>query len=411
MPRRNRIRAGRGNALAEQRASIKLIPREVVDRETEAPEPDAPMESALSVSSTESDWRPRRQVKLIPRDDARLELGEELGTSRRLLPQTPKPVPKQRPQMRTVWEVHDVDVESRSRSPRPVRQPIAARVPLLDSREGGLLRALQTCSAVFVHGLNLEAPNYAGWLSLWREAKKNRRRFGQRRCVSNRHLVFSKDEDLQRTLTGEAKRHEPDRRWNFGSGYSALHADPSVWQELSWIRREFQETLSALSDLFCNELFQLQHLLDEEPRGTLASNILSGRETWAGSRLRHSIYPADGSCTEHTDYGVLTLQQTTGPGLEALLGGSWTPLDPPEGCVTIFAGDMLEVLSNGHVPALRHRVRCKDARQASIIFLQPDRDTVVQPMFNYARGDADDLPRVRYGDWHRRKASLAFGRQ
>eukprot|EP00435_Cladocopium_sp_Y103_P046044 s304_g13.t1 len=136
--------------------------------------------------------------------------------------------------------------------------------------------------------------------------------------------------------------------------------------------------------------------------------VLSDCESWAGSRLRHSVYPAEGSCTEHTDYGLVTLQQSTGLGLEFVSHGCWQPLEPPSGFAVLFAGDMLEILTNGEVPALVHRVSPGDVRQSHIIFLQPDRETLVQPLQSCLRNDGTDLPAVFYGEWHQTKTSLAF---
>mmetsp|Transcript_86320 Transcript_86320/g.279505 ORF Transcript_86320/g.279505 Transcript_86320/m.279505 type:complete len:81 (-) Transcript_86320:50-292(-) len=79
---------------------------------------------------------------------------------------------------------------------------------------------------------------------------------------------------------------------------------------------------------------------------------------------------------------------------------------------------MLERLTNGRLPALLHGVHLgpawaagtATARQSHILFLQPDRDSVVAPLRCYLRGDGTDLAPVRYGDWHKRKAALAHAR-
>ena len=157
-----------------------------------------------------------------------------------------------------------------------------------------------------------------------------------------------------------------------------------------------------------------------EAPGTLGAKVRDGQESWAGTNLRHSVYPAGGSCTEHTDYGVVTVQQSTADGLEGFICGEWQPLQPPEGCALVFAGDMLERLTSGRVRALKHRVCLSSpaasgaqrgapaARQAHILFLQPDKGTVVQPLQRYARGDGTDPQPIKYGDWHRMKSKLAF---
>merc|ERR1712137_1124154 len=89
---------------------------------------------------------------------------------------------------------------------------------------------------------------------------------------------------------------------------------------------------------------------------------------------------------------------------------------------------MLEILTNGHVPALRHRVALVQEserngisplkpgrplpsieRQAHILFLQPDANTWIRPLDTFLRHDGSDRAAVRYGDWHGNKVCLAFG--
>lgn len=161
--------------------------------------------------------------------------------------------------------------------------------------------------------------------------------------------------------------------------------------------------------------------------------LRQGQERWGLSGLRHCIYPGGGTCSQHTDYGVLTLQCSNGPGLEAWVDGCWQKLEPPEGFSLLFAGDMLERFTNGQVKALLHRVRMHEqklpknphcmstsmlslnisscehlVRQSHILFLQPDSDSVVAPLARYCANDGNDLQPVRYGDWHHTKVNLAF---
>eukprot|EP00747_Dinoflagellata_sp_TGD_P025346 gnl/TRDRNA2_/TRDRNA2_131194_c0_seq1.p1 gnl/TRDRNA2_/TRDRNA2_131194_c0~~gnl/TRDRNA2_/TRDRNA2_131194_c0_seq1.p1 ORF type:complete len:104 (-),score=7.47 gnl/TRDRNA2_/TRDRNA2_131194_c0_seq1:86-397(-) len=102
----------------------------------------------------------------------------------------------------------------------------------------------------------------------------------------------------------------------------------------------------------------------------------------------------------------------------------WWSIQTPPGCALLFAGDMLERLTNGKIQALRHRVcidsspaeastqvRPQAARQSHIVFVQPDRNSIIQPLQSYRRGDHTDLEPIKYGDWHKRKSSLAFRRE
>jgi len=293
---------------------------------------------------------------------------------------------------------------------------------------GRLLQALSVCGAVYLEvdshsgtgTARLPDPSYAHWLELWREATAAPPSFWRRDLVSAGHLKFSRGEDLLRTLAGSAKAHVPDVRYNFGLGQAVFRCGAAEWGDLAWIVEGFRGLLDATASLAMQEILAFAGS-DEAAAQSLCAKLRAGREAWGSSRLRHCIYPVNGSCTEHSDYGVITVQQSSSAGLHARIFGKWLALDPPDGCAVAFAGDMLEILTNGRIQALRHRVCLETlpaaasgggcmARQSHILFLQPDRDTVVAPLRCCLRGDGTDLSPIRYGDWHNRKASLAHVR-
>lgn len=305
-------------------------------------------------------------------------------------------------------------------------------VPRIDAwgcHRGRLVEALSICGAVFLEAgppdVWIPNPEFGKWNSLWEEAVNYWPDFSNHYAVRQRLLNFNRAEDLARTLRGDAKSHSPDLRYNFGvTCANALYRTEEEWGSLWWVAENFRATLGAATWLVRQEL---QHLAEHSRHNTLGAKLWNGwGESWTGSRLRHSVYPANGSCTEHTDYGVLTLQQSTSAGLEAFISGTWRQLHAPAGCAVAFAGDMLELLTNGCVPALRHRVCLETAvaveqppysatgkgvvRQSHIIFIQPDKRTVVEPLQVYRRNDGTDMASVKYGDWHNVKASLAFTR-
>lgn len=295
------------------------------------------------------------------------------------------------------------------------------------------MEALSVCGAVFLEassdmvvGSRLPEPEFCWWHELWHEAVTSRSWFQQREPVRQRLLSFNRSEDLARTMQGGEKSHTPDLRYNFGvTCWNALHRGDQEWQDLWWIAKNFRDTLGSATELLRRELLPeleadgaLVLTPAAVPADGFAQKLRSGRgENWSGSRLRHSVYPVNGSCTEHTDYGVLTFQQSTALGLEANIFGEWRSLHGPPGTALVFAGDMFELLTNGTVPALRHRVTTTTlaashpqsaVRQSHILFLQPDKGTVVAPLGAYRRHDGTDRKPVRYGDWHNQKANLAF---
>lgn len=273
-------------------------------------------------------------------------------------------------------------------------------------------------------------PEWQSWRKLWHEATSTRAIFRRRKATKARLMAFNKGEDLRRTLDGVAKAHEADWRYNFGvTMFNGTHRDVEEWGDLCWVPNGFQEFVKGGASWIRQELLTLVNCVstpgsDSEPVGTLGDKICKDAESWGNTRLRHSLYLEGGSCTEHTDYGIVTFQQSTGPGLEAEIDGAWWSVEPEDGCMLVFAGDMLERLTNGRVKALKHRVRLPEkhkasnrshgpdavCRQAHILFLQPSRDTVVQPLRRYLKGDVSDLEPIRYGDWHNIKAGLAFSR-
>ena len=288
-----------------------------------------------------------------------------------------------------------------------------------------LINALSLCGAAFIDTDHFRSyrnecwpdPGFHLWHDLWQEALSPRQFFKKRKLFRNGHLKYSRGEDLRRTLEGESKQHTPDVRYNFGMGKDVLQQQADKWDDLCWIRDNFEDTLDLFAELLRREINLLTEHGGEET-GSLGAKLQEGTESWGSSRLRHCIYPSGGSCTEHTDYGVVTFQHSTSTGLEAYISEQWQPLDPPTGCVLLFAGDMFERLTNGSVPALKHRVRIGDdsasdgedhaARQSHILFLQPDKQTIVQPLKSYLRGDGTDLPPVKYKEWHQNKSTLAW---
>lgn len=101
--------------------------------------------------------------------------------------------------------------------------------------------------------------------------------------------------------------------------------------------------------------------------------------------IRYFDAPADApnavGMGSHTDYEFFTLLFQSSPGTQVLDDqGQW--VDPPHhGCVTVLAGDMLEVFSGGRYRSALHRVRHDLApRRVSIpFFAGADYSAVVRP--------------------------------
>ena len=94
------------------------------------------------------------------------------------------------------------------------------------------------------------------------------------------------------------------------------------------------------------------------------------------------------------DYGLITLlyQDEIG-GLEVKgVNNTWTPANPIKDAVLINAGDMLEMFTNGRLPATLHRViipeeeiKQKTTRQSIVFFVHPDHHTLISPLPNFLK--------------------------
>jgi isopenicillin N synthase-like dioxygenase len=114
----------------------------------------------------------------------------------------------------------------------------------------------------------------------------------------------------------------------------------------------------------------------------------------------------------HVDYGGVTLLTHDGtPGLEVLIDGRWTAVEPVEGAIVVNCGQMLERASNGRLLPTAHRVHNRGGtdRWSAAFFLDPHVDTMIAPVPCCV--DETDPPRfepVVFGDVVRAELSASF---
>lgn len=84
----------------------------------------------------------------------------------------------------------------------------------------------------------------------------------------------------------------------------------------------------------------------------------------------------------HCDWSLVTLLLQAGDGLQIRTpDGRWLDAPPRPNSVLVTLGELLQVLSGGHVQATPHRVlQCNEPRVSVPVFINPDLDRVVAPL-------------------------------
>ncbi|RAO30047.1 Aminocyclopropanecarboxylate oxidase [Micromonospora noduli] len=205
--------------------------------------------------------------------------------------------------------------------------------------------------------------------------------------------------------TGEEGQAEevPDLKEGFDTGLPQLLADGSDRPDEGWPdtpgfraeagrwRRRMEAVARTLALVFARTLGQpATYLLD---RATDPPNQL---------RLLHypgSPVPRQGVGV-HRDFECFTLLAATGPGLEVERpDGSWVWVPPRPDSLVVTTGDLLEIITNGGLPAARHRVGwVTERRFAFPYFFSLDRDVVVAPLDRFVGPAGPHYRPVRAGE-------------
>lgn len=129
---------------------------------------------------------------------------------------------------------------------------------------------------------------------------------------------------------------------------------------------DFEEMKKCRNDLM---KFSVNHLMNIEKKHEIISHSLtmeSANNPTHTLRLLH--YLDDSGATAHTDTSIMTCLYYRDPGLELKIDGKWIKapvLEKDEMLVTY--GVPGEIISNGYLPSVRHRVKC-DERYAVAYF-------------------------------------------
>ncbi len=114
----------------------------------------------------------------------------------------------------------------------------------------------------------------------------------------------------------------------------------------------------------------------------------------------------------HTDYGCLTvLCQDDVGGLEVQTkAGEWVTAHPIEGTFVVNVGDLLTRWTNDSFASTPHRVVNKGGRErySLVLAVDPDFETLVDPVVVCRDGEKPHYPPVRCGDYVRERFDTAF---
>lgn len=208
----------------------------------------------------------------------------------------------------------------------------------------------------------------------------------------------------QRGYTSFGIEHAKDQRipdlkefWHVGRELSADHpfrqsgeVPPNLLPtELPHFHRTFA-ALFAAQDTFMGGLLEALASYLELPQGLFTEAIRDGN-----SVLRAIHYPPLGPdapegavrAAQHEDINLMTsLPVSTAAGLELLTrDGTWMAIEPPENVMVCDTGDMMQLFTEGRIPATTHRVvnppgpLSQRSRYSMPFFCHPHPEFVLKP--------------------------------
>ncbi|CAN6327617.1 unnamed protein product [Urochloa humidicola] len=180
--------------------------------------------------------------------------------------------------------------------------------------------------------------------------------------------------------------------------YLLLAADVSkastpVTTSSSSLRRAVSEYVGAVRGVAATVLEAVAEGLGVAPRDAL-SGMVAGAAADGVLRVNHYppcplLHRLPDSCSvtgfgEHTDPQLVSVLRSNGtPGLQlALRDGRWVPVPPDRDAFFVFVGDSLEVLTNGRLKSVRHRVVANSLkpRVSMIYFAGPAPEQRIAPL-------------------------------
>lgn len=218
---------------------------------------------------------------------------------------------------------------------------------------------------------------------------------------------------------GEAKMEgstKPDLKESFIWGHDEPGSDgipPNRWPDfLPEMRPALMDFLTAGNDLGWWLLRSFAAAIDI-PQDSFVRSI--DRPISRGSIIYYPPQPPElgedqFGVSAHTDYGCLTLLYQDGSGGLQVQGqrGGWLTAHPIPDTFVVNVGDLLARWTNDRFRSTPHRVvnRSGRARYSTAVFVDPNSDTLIQPVLR--PGDTAYYDPVTCGDYYKSRLDAAF---
>jgi isopenicillin N synthase-like dioxygenase len=196
------------------------------------------------------------------------------------------------------------------------------------------------------------------------------------------HAVYS-----SHMSRAELESAEPKQEYGFG-----VETETTLWPDdvvAPGFAASAREATAFLDDLSRALLAVFEAVLGEE------AGFLRYESGYVALKHHPAAPPGarageDAGLDEHSDAVVFTLFSQSIPALQVKgRDGQWhdAPADP-SGCLVVGPGDWMELFTNGHIPALRHRVLETQASRMSLAFFQNVAPMPVGPLAKFL-GDGE----------------------
>jgi isopenicillin N synthase-like dioxygenase len=205
------------------------------------------------------------------------------------------------------------------------------------------------------------------------------------------HLM--REEPVYMSHMAESERHVEQAKEQFGCG---VRCDETLWPDEAFVpgfSTRVQVCASWFDAVARRVLAVFESVLGEK----------SGFLQYSPGYLTLSMYPGQAQTPEstaglheHSDADVFTMLTQPIRGLQIRNNaGDWSSVPVLSGNeLLVIPGDWMELFSNGHFRAVRHRVLDVAEQRASIAFFQNVAKMSIRPLGKFVRAERDRYPTV-----------------